>query len=120
MNQLTHEQQQRLYNQEILRKENQKDELINEKRKIENAIFELESDLRLGFQQVTVLNDELFKQGNSMNFRKMQRGEEYLQAFRQQLRASEEQFELAYRKEINRLDDEREALYKKRSEIPWD
>ena len=120
LNQLSYEQQQRMCNQEVLQIENQQDELVNERRKIKNAILELESDLQRGFRQVSVLNDELVNQGNTKNLRRMQKNDEYLQGFQQRLRDSGEQFESAYNKAINRLDDEREALYKKRSEIPWD
>jgi hypothetical protein len=120
LNQLSYEQQQRMCNQEVLQIENQQDELMNERRKIKNAILELESDLQRGFRQVSVLNDELVNQGNTKNLRRMQKNDEYLQSFQQRLRDSGEQFESAYNKAINRLDDEREALYKKRSEIPWD
>lgn len=120
LNQLSYEQQQRMCNQEVLQIENQQDELVNERRKIKNAILELESDLQRGFRQVSVLNDELVNQGNTKNLRRMQKNDEYLQVFQQRLRDSGEQFESAYNKAINRLDDEREALCKKRSEIPWD
>ncbi|GGC97728.1 hypothetical protein [Enterococcus wangshanyuanii] len=108
------------YNQLIVQKEEQLDELTNNKRKITEAIQNLEEDLHRGFQTVAMLNDEAARFGNTENHQLQRYNEEQERAFHQLLRESNEQIVLAYKKETKKMDEEREMLYKKRSDIPWD
>ncbi|MFD2305325.1 hypothetical protein [Enterococcus termitis] len=114
------EQEQKVYNQKIRKKENQMDDLANEKRKIESVLSELEADLHRGFRQLSELNEEQARYGNTQNLWELRKNEEQSHIIQQKLQESNEQIALAYKKETKVLDDERETLYKKRSEISWD
>lgn len=108
------------YNLLISQKENQMDELKEEKRKIDDAIHRLDEDLRRGFQALSDLNDGPARFENSQNTWLQRSNEEQEQRFRQSLLASSEQITTAYRNKAKEMAEEREALYKKRSEVTWD
>ncbi|MGX7420715.1 hypothetical protein ACWOFR_18235 [Carnobacterium gallinarum] len=114
------EQDRASYNQLIIQKEDQMDELTIEKRKIGEAIQTLEEDLHRGFQNVAMLNDEAARFGNVENNRLQRHDEEQSRIFRQLLQESNEQIEIGYHVGKKKIGEEREALYKKRGEVPWD
>lgn len=114
------QQEQATYNQKIIEKENQIGYLANEQRKIETVLFELETNLHRGFRQLSKLNEEQVKYGNSKNLQELRKNEEEAHMFQQNLQETNEQLAFAYKKESKILEDERENLYKKRSEISWD
>ncbi|MGK0551127.1 hypothetical protein ACSFB8_04080 [Enterococcus faecalis] len=116
----TNEQERVKYDQLILENDELIDELNNGKRKIEESIYTLEADVHRGFQELNRLNDENLRFGGSKTSWLQCNNEEQERAFRQLLRESNEQIALAYKKEAKKMDEERETLYKKRSEIPWD
>lgn len=115
----TTEQKLDMYNQKIKKKEQQIEELEEGKRKLQNIIFELENNLHQGFRTLSELNQEQVKY-NTKNYMLQQNQDEQERAIRQRLRDSSERFEGIYKKETQKLDDEREILYKKRSDISWD
>lgn len=108
------------YDRLILENEELIDELNNGKRKIEESIYSLEEDFHRGFQKLNSLNDETSRFGGSQTSWLLHNNEEQERSFRQLLRESNEQIALAYKKETKKMDEEREMLYKKRSDIPWD
>lgn len=116
----TNEQERERYRQLIAQREIEMDEINAGKQKIEQAITELESDLQRGFQQLVELNNEEARHGNSENLRLLQNNEKQAHFFQQKLQESQDQINSAYNTEAKKLDDERESLYKKRGEIPWD
>ncbi|MBC1859366.1 hypothetical protein HBP63_05630 [Listeria welshimeri] len=105
-------------NQLIIENEQQMDELNKAKRKIEETIFNLEEDLRKGFRELNNLNNENLKFESSNWLENTD--EEQERAFRQYLHESNEVIASAYKKEAKKMNEERELLYKKRSDIPWD
>lgn len=84
------------------------------------SIFNLEEDLHRCFQELNSLNNENSRFGGSKTIWLQRNNEEQEPSFRQLLRESNEQIALAYKKETKKMDEEREMLYKKRSDIPWD
>ncbi|MGM0219308.1 hypothetical protein [Enterococcus sp. AZ126] len=116
----TNEQERVKYDRLILENEELTDELNNGKRKIEESIYTLEEDFHRGFQELNSLNDENSRFSGSKTGWLQCNNEEQERSFRQLLRESNEQIVLAYKKETKKMDEEREMLYKKRSDVPWD
>lgn len=111
------EQERAKYYRLILQKEEQLDELTNTERTITDAMENLEEDLGRGFQTVAMLNDDVTHDGTSKKYEQQRHDDEQEQVFRQLLHESKEQIAAAYRKGTNKVDEERETLYKKRSEL---
>ncbi|WP_233453142.1 hypothetical protein [Listeria marthii] len=107
-------------NQRIIEKENQLDKMKENRKEIEKSLYQLDEDFRKGFHQLRMLNDENIREEDNKTFQEAQRNEESERGFRLKVQIAREQFSYVFQKEIHRIDDEREELYKQRSEIPWD
>lgn len=114
------EQERDSYNRLISQKEEQLVKLSHEERKIEKSLRTLEEDLHKGFQGLKGLSAEASRFGGPETSWLQQENEEQERSFRQLLCESDEEIASAYKKETRKMDDERETLYTKRSEIPWD
>lgn len=116
----TNDQERAAYNQRIVEKENQLDKLKENRNEAEKSIYQLDEDFRIGFQRLKALNDENISRVQTGFFQEEQRDDELERRFRQKLQFAQEQFAHVFQKEIHRINDERDELYKQRSEIPWD
>ncbi|EOV8883787.1 TPA: hypothetical protein ACSK90_002275 [Listeria innocua] len=116
----TNDRERAAYNQRIMEKESQLDKMKENRKEVENSLYQLDEDFRRGFQQLRMLSDENIREAQTGIFQEDQRNEELERGFRQKVQVTKEQFSHVFQKEIHRIDDEREELYKQRSEIPWD
>ncbi|WP_260490444.1 hypothetical protein [Listeria innocua] len=116
----TNDRERAAYNQRIMEKESQLDKMKENRKEVENSLYQLDEDFRRGFQQLRMLSDENIREVQTGIFQENQRNEELERGFRQKVQVAKEQFSHVFQKEIHRIDDEREELYKQRSEIPWD
>ncbi len=116
----TNDRERAAYNQRIMEKESQLDKMKENRKEVENSLYQLDEDFRRGFHQLRMLSDENIREVQTDIFQEEQRNEELEKGFRQKLQVAKEQFSHVFQKEIHRIDDEREELYKQRSEIPWD
>lgn len=120
LSEIKNDQERAIYNQLIVQKENQMDVLIENQKKIEKSLYQLDEDFRRGFQQLRFLNDYNNGTEKEVHNRVQQWDDNLENRFRQQVQLTQEEFNCIFQKEIHQTDDEREELYKKRSEIPWD
>ncbi|MGM0214463.1 hypothetical protein [Enterococcus sp. AZ109] len=120
MEKKTNDQERAKYDRLILENEQLIDELNNENRKIAESIHSLEEDLHRGFRKLNNLDNQNSRFGGSNTSWLHRNNEEQERAFRQLLRESNERIAAAYKKETKKIDEERELLYKKRSDISWD
>ncbi|EOH4042240.1 TPA: hypothetical protein ACSZAJ_11940 [Listeria monocytogenes] len=116
----TNDRERAAYNQRIMEKESQLDKMKENRKEVENSLYQLDEDFRRGFHQLRMLSDENIREVQTGIFQEDQRNEELERGFRQKVQVAKEQFSHVFQKEIHRIDDEREELYKQRSEIPWD
>lgn len=116
----TNDRERAAYNQRIMEKESQLDKMKENRKEVENSLYQLDEDFRRGFHQLRMLSDENIREVQTGIFQENQRNEELERGFRQKVQVAKEQFLHVFQKEIHRIDDEREELYKQRSEIPWD
>lgn len=116
----TNDRERAAYNQQIMEKESQLDKMKENRKEVENSLYQLDEDFRRGFHQLRMLSDENIREAQTGIFQEDQRNEELERGFRQKVQVAKEQFSHVFQKEIHRIDDEREELYKQRSEIPWD
>lgn len=116
----TNDRERAAYNQQIMEKESQLDKMKENRKEVENSLYQLDEDFRRGFHQLRMLSDENIREVQTGIFQEDQRNEELERGFRQKVQVVKEQFSHVFQKEIHRIDDEREELYKQRSEIPWD
>lgn len=116
----TNDRERAAYNQRIMEKESQLDKMKENRKEVENSLYQLDEDFRRGFHQLRMLSDENIREVQTGIFQEEQRNEELEKGFRQKVQVAKEQFSHVFQKEIHRIDDEREELYKQRSEIPWD
>lgn len=116
----TNDRERAAYNQQIMEKESQLDKMKENRKEVENSLYQLDEDFRRGFHQLRMLSDENIREVQRGIFQEDQRNEELERGFRQKVQVAKEQFSHVFQKEIHRIDDEREELYKQRSEIPWD
>lgn len=116
----TNDRERAAYNQQIMEKESQLDKMKENRKEVENSLYQLDEDFRRGFHQLRMLSDENIREVQTGIFQENQRNEELERGFRQKVQVAKEQFSHVFQKEIHRIDDEREELYKQRSEIPWD
>ncbi|WP_235007367.1 hypothetical protein [Listeria monocytogenes] len=116
----TNDRERAAYNQQIMEKESQLDKMKENRKEVENSLYQLDEDFRRGFHQLRMLSDENIREVQTDIFQEEQRNEELEKGFRQKVQVAKEQFSHVFQKEIHRIDDEREELYKQRSEIPWD
>lgn len=96
------------------------DQLEEDQKKVEKALYQLDEDLRNGFQRLKELNEENDKEMQNEIFRMQQKNDDQERRFRQTIQDTQKEFTHVFQKEIRRVDDEREELHKKRGEIPWD
>lgn len=120
LNEKTNEQERAVYNQLIIQKENQIDRLIRDQKEIEKSLYQLDEDFQKGFQQLRCLNENNNGLDKVKYFRAQQWDDNLESGLRRQVQDVQEEFNYVFQKEIREMDDEREELYKKRSEIPWD
>lgn len=120
LNDKTNEQERAVYNQLIIQKENQMDWLIGDQKEIEKSLYQLDEDFQKGFQQLRCLNENNNGLDKGKYFRAQQWDDNLESGLRRQVQDAQEEFNYVFQKEIREMDDEREELYKKRSEIPWD
>ncbi|EPO9374829.1 hypothetical protein ACY28H_001938 [Listeria monocytogenes] len=116
----TNDRERAAYNQRIMEKESQLDKMKENRKEVENSLYQLDEDFRRGFHQLRMLSDENIREVQTGVFQEDQRNEALERGFRQKVQVAKEQFSHVFQKEIHRIDDEREELYKQRSEIPWD
>lgn len=116
----TNDRERAAYNQRIMEKESQLDKMKENRKEVENSLYQLDEDFRRGFHQLRMLSDENIREVQTGIFQEDQKNEELERGFRQKVQVAKEQFSHVFQKEIHRIDDEREELYKQRSEIPWD
>lgn len=116
----TNDRERAAYNQRIMEKESQLDKMKENRKEVENSLYQLDEDFRRGFHQLRMLSDENIREVQTGIFQEDQRNEKLERGFRQKVQVAKEQFSHVFQKEIHRIDDEREELYKQRSEIPWD
>lgn len=116
----TNDRERAAYNQRIMEKESQLDKMKENQKEVENSLYQLDEDFRRGFHQLRMLSDENIREVQTGVFQEDQRNEALERGFRQKVQVAKEQFSHVFQKEIHRIDDEREELYKQRSEIPWD
>lgn len=116
----TNDRERAAYNQRIMEKESQLDKMKENRKEVENSLYQLDEDFRRGFHQLRMLSDENIREVQTGIFQEDQRNEELERGFRQKVQVAKEQFSHVFQKEIHRIDDEREELYKQRSEVPWD
>lgn len=116
----TNDRERAAYNQQIMEKKSQLDKMKENRKEVENSLYQLDEDFRRGFHQLRMLSDENIREVQTGIFQEDQRNEELERGFRQKVQVAKEQFSHVFQKEIHRIDDEREELYKQRSEIPWD
>ncbi|MEE9727262.1 hypothetical protein VL806_07875 [Listeria seeligeri] len=103
------------YTNLILEKERQIDQLDTEKRKMEVNIDQLDDDLHRGYKKLILLNEE------NLHYDGMQEeNDDQERQFRFQLQDSREQLTAVYQKALRQADEERESLYEKRRQVPWD
>ncbi|EAE3589635.1 hypothetical protein ACY3DP_001655 [Listeria monocytogenes] len=120
MRENTNDRERAAYNQQIMEKESQLDKMKENRKEVENSLYQLDEDFRRGFHQLRMLSDENIREVQTGIFQEDQRNEELERGFQQKVQVAKEQFSHVFQKEIHRIDDEREELYKQRSEIPWD
>lgn len=120
LNDKTNEQERAVYNQLIIQKENQMDRLIGDQKEIEKSLYQLDEDFQKGFQQLRCLNENNNGLDKGKYFRAQQWDDNLESGLRRQVQDAQEEFNYVFQKEIREMDGEREELYKKRSEIPWD
>ncbi|ARJ91437.1 TPA: hypothetical protein IQB69_000666 [Listeria monocytogenes] len=120
MNEKTNDQERAVYNQLIIQKENQMDRLLDDQKEIEKSLYQLDEDFQRGFQQLRCLNENNNGLDKVKYFRAQQWDDDLESRLRCQVQDAQEEFNYVFQKEIHEMDDEREKLYKKRSEIPWD
>lgn len=120
LNDKTNEQERAVSNQLIIQKENQMDRLIGDQKEIEKSLYQLDEDFQKGFQQLRCLNENNNGLDKGKYFRAQQWDDNLESGLRRQVQDAQEEFNYVFQKEIREMDDEREELYKKRSEIPWD
>ncbi|WP_228465555.1 hypothetical protein [Listeria marthii] len=120
LNEKTNDQERAVYNQLIIQKENQMDRLLDDQKEIEKSLYQLDEDFQRGFQQLRCLNENNNGLDKVKYFRAQQWDDDLESRLRHQVQDAQEEFNYVFQKEIHEMDDEREKLYKKRSEIPWD
>ncbi|WP_233449050.1 hypothetical protein [Listeria cossartiae] len=120
LNEKTNDQERAVYNQLIIQKENQIDRLLEDQKEIEKSLYQLDEDFQRGFQQLRCLNENNNDLDKVKYFRAQQWDDNLESRLRRQVQDAQEEFNYVFQKEIHEMDDEREELYKKRSEIPWD
>ncbi|MHC5251508.1 hypothetical protein ACYRFS_07690 [Listeria kieliensis] len=120
MKEKANDQERTTYNQLIIQKENEMDRMGEGRKEVEKSLYRLDEELHSGFRQLKELNQENAKEKQNEFFRIDQQNDDQERRFRQQIRAAQEEFNYAFQKEIHQMDDEREELYRKRGEIPWD
>lgn len=120
LNEKTNDQERAVYNQLIIQKENQIDRLLEDQKEIEKSLYQLDEDFQRGFQQLRCLNENNNGLDKVKYFRAQQWDDDLESRLRRQVQDAQEEFNYVFQKEIHEMDDEREKLYKKRSEIPWD
>ncbi|MDT0015689.1 hypothetical protein QJV03_00650 [Listeria swaminathanii] len=120
LNEKTNDQERAVYNQLIIQKENQMDRLLDDQKEIEKSLYQLDEDFQRGFQQLRCLNENNNGLDKVKYFRAQQWDDDLESRLRRQVQDAQEEFNYVFQKEIHEMDDEREKLYKKRSEIPWD
>ncbi|UHP13448.1 hypothetical protein LAX74_002125 [Listeria marthii] len=120
LNEKTNDQERAVYNQLIIQKENQMDRLLDDQKEIEKSLYQLDEDFQRGFQQLRCLNENNNGLDKVKYFRAQQWDDDLESRLRRQVQDAQEEFNYVFQKEIHEMDDEREELYKKRSEIPWD
>ncbi|EOS9333309.1 hypothetical protein [Listeria innocua] len=120
LNEKTNEQKRATYNELIIQKENQMDKLVENQKKIEKSLYQLDEDFQRGFQRLRYLNEDNTGMGKNEHYQAQQWDDHLESKLRHQVQYAQEEFNYVFQKEIHEIDDEREELFKKRSEIPWD
>lgn len=106
--------------QKIIKVEQQQDQLSQEKKVIEEHLFQLDKELQKGFRKLSELNHEGVQNGYT-SVRWMQKNNEIKQrTFQRQLGQANEEIAYAYKKANQQLEIEREELYAERKSFSWD
>lgn len=108
------------YNLLIGEKETTLDDLKKEQRKIGDSLCNLRDELQRGYRALAMLNEEENREsGQSVNsFQR--RTEQQEQYYKRKLTDAENQLTEIYSEQRKLLDEEKEELCRKRSELPWD
>ncbi|EOH59613.1 hypothetical protein [Enterococcus mundtii] len=104
---------------EIWKVEQQQDELVNGKRRLENQLLQLEKELQRGFRQLSELNHEDIQQGMTNAIWMQKEYEAKQQTFQQQFHQAHEELDFSYRKTLQGLEVEREELFAERRTFEW-
>lgn len=104
---------------EIWKVEQQQDELANGKRRLENQLLQLEKELQRGFRQLSELNHEDIQQGMTNAIWMQKEYEAKQQVFQQQFHQAHEELDFSYRKTLQGLEVERQALFAERRTFEW-
>lgn len=104
---------------EIWKVEQQQDELVNGKRRLENQLLQLEKELQRGFRQLSELNHEDIQQGMTNAIWMQKEYEAKQQTFQQQFHQAHEELDFSYRKTLQGLEVEREELFAERITFEW-
>lgn len=116
----TSDQKRAIYNQQIVQKENEIDQINESQKEIERSFYRLEEELQTGFYHLRSLNEDQLTDEERKYHPSQQREYDLERSFRQRIQDAQEEFTYVFRKELHQMEDEREELYKKRSELPWD
>ncbi|EKJ3581596.1 TPA: hypothetical protein ACN1ND_000307 [Enterococcus faecalis] len=106
--------------QKIRRIEQQEDELMAERKQLENGLFQLEKELHRGFCQLEEINHDAFQRGNRLGSFTQQKYQQQERLFKQQLHQAQGEAEQTYMVERRRLNQVREEAYEERRGLSWD
>lgn len=106
--------------QAIQTQENKIDDLKSERDKVQESFDNFQWELRKGYQSLTRLNqEEVHFGGEDMRITQQKEDEQELY-FRRKLSSLQEEIHQQYGKQAKMIENDKEALQKKRSELVWD
>lgn len=108
------------YDRLILEKETLAEDLKDEGRKMQGSLSDLREDLQRGYRELSMLHEEDIYEGNRESLRLQRENEAQEQLFRHRLEEMDEQISEEYQSEVRKIENEKEELYRKRGDIPWD
>lgn len=114
------EQEQLKLTKAIQQQETKTDDLKNEGKKVQETFDNLQFDLRKGYQELTRLNQEEIHFGGKDTIMTQQKEDEQSLYFRRQLGQLQEEISQQYSQQAKLIENEKEVLQKKRSELAWD
>lgn len=104
---------------EIVQKEQYRDELVQEKRSIQNQLENFQNQMEQGFR-LEEEHYDMFKETSDNLGWESTAVQEVRKAVQRLINNQSEQLEQDYRIENNRLQDEIENLHQERNALPWE